>query len=243
MKNLIRKILREDIIEYYDDDYSVTRIASWLEPPYFKNMEGLGLTNEEVKKVLSEVFGEKIDFNEYMREKDVFKWSTCSNKPVYEEKINSGEWKKYEYDKNCNKIYEERSDGYRENLEYVEGHLISYLDSNGYWEDYERNKDGEILYWKNSNGDWEKYKYNKDGNTIYEEDNNGTVRKYDKNGCVIFKEFKGTGKWTKYKMDKRFDDCRPIYEERNTGYWRKREYDKRGWEVYSETSTGKIKKG
>ena len=23
MKNLIRKILREDIIEYYDDDYSV----------------------------------------------------------------------------------------------------------------------------------------------------------------------------------------------------------------------------
>ena len=159
MKNLIRKILREDIIEYYDDDYSVTRIASWLEPPYFKNMEGLELTNEEVKKVLSEVFGEKIDFNEYMREKDVFKWSTCSNKPVYEEKINSGEWKKYEYDKNCNKIYEERSDGYSENWIYDKGRIISYSNSTGYWEDYERNKNGELLYWEDSDGNWEKNKY------------------------------------------------------------------------------------
>ena len=243
MKNLIRKILREDIIHDYDDNYHYKQIASWLKLPYFKNLECLGLTNVEVKKVLSEVFGKNVDFNEYMRSKDVrLLWRPCSIYPLYEEK-NNGEWKKYEYDKYCNKTYVERSDGYSESWIYNDkGRIISHSNSTGYWEDYERNKNGDLLYWEDSNGNWEKNKYDKDGNNIYEESKNDsvtTIRKFDKNGCVISKEWDNGKKWTKYKIDKVFW-CKVIYEERHTGYWMKRKFNKNGKLVYSETSRGKI---
>ena len=245
MKNLIRKILREDIINDYDDDYHYKRIASWLKPPYFKNMEGLELTPEEKVEVLSEVFGKRVDYNSYMKSQDVrLMWGKCSNTPVYEEKY-YGEWKKYEYDKNCKKIYEERSDGYSESWIYDDkGRIISYSNSTGYWEDYERNKNGDLLYWENSDGNWEKNKYDKDGNRFHKEINKDSVTTigiYDKNGCVISKEWDGGKKWTKYKMDKRFRfSCKAIYEERHTGYWIKRKFNKNGKLVYSETSRGKI---
>jgi hypothetical protein len=243
MKNLIRKILKEDIIHDYDDNYHYKQISSWLKPPYFKNMEGLGLTPEEKVEVLSEVFGERVEYNSYMRSQDVrLMWDKCSNYPLYEEKYYNGEWKKYEYDEYCRKLYEERSDGYSETWIYDKGRIIFHSNSTGYWEEYERNKNGDLLYWEDSNGNWEKNKYDKDGNNIYEETKNDsvtTIRKFDKNGCVISKEWDNGKKWTKYKIDKVFW-CKVIYEERHTGYWIKRKFNKNGKLVYSETSRGKI---
>ena len=244
MKNLIRKILREDIIHYYDDNYHYKQIASWLKLPYLKNLEDLGLTHKEKVEVLSEVFGKRVEYNRYMRSQDVRPMlGKCSNYPLYEEKY-YGEWKKYEYDKNCNKTYEERSDGYSESWIYDDkGRLISYSNSTGYWGDFERNTNGDLLYFEDSDGNWEKNKYDKNGTNIYEEIHNDgvtTIRKFDKNGCAISKEWDGGKKWSKYKMDERFNSCKVIYEERHTGYWIKRKFDKNGKLVYSEASTGKI---
>ncbi len=243
MKNLIRKILREDIIH---DDYHYKQIASWLKLPYFKNMEGLGLTPDEKRMVLSEVFGKRVDYNSYMKSKDVrLMWNKCHD-PLYEEKYYNGEWTKYEYDENCKKIYEEHSDGYSASWVYDDkGRAISYANSEGKWEDIERNENGDLIYWEDSDGNWEKNEYDKDGNNTYEEIKNGsvtTIKKFDKNGCVISKEWDGGKKWTKYKMDKRFGrwHCKVIYEERHTGYWIKRKFNKNGKLVYSETSRGKI---
>ena len=243
MKNLIRKILKEET-EDVIKDYSYERIASWLKPPYFKNMKDLALTDEEVEKVLSKVFGGEVE--DYYKGYDDFamhvrmKHPSCTYNKVYMEK-SSGSWEKYEYNKNCDKIYEEHSDGYWEKYEFdSNGNKIYYKDSYGYWEDYEYDKDDNVLYHENSDGYWEKYEYDSNGNKIYYKDSYGYLQKYNKNGCLISIE-SSKGKWTKYKMDKRFDSCKPIYEERHTGYWIKRKFDKNGKLVYSETSTGKIK--
>lgn len=281
MKNLIRKILREDIIHYYDDDYAYTRIASWLKPPYFKNMiddlgftDPLGKDNEEVKKILSEVFGGEVDeirklswdggYSVYMINPS---GSGCA--AVYEEKKSNGEWTKYEYNKNCDEIYEKRSDGYEKWIEYSyvgdKRYKVSMHDNSGYWQErvydkdrnliglhysdgsnvtFEYDKDGNEIYSKDTEGYWEKKKYGNDGKLIYEEHSDGYLHKWDKNGCEIYKrtpkKLGERGGWVKRKMDKRFDGCKAIYEERHTGFWIKRKFNKNGKLVYSETSRGTI---
>jgi hypothetical protein len=59
------------------------------------------------------------------------------------------------YDKNGNKIYYEKS--------------------NGFWSKWEHDSQGNTIYFESSNGFWEKWEHDSQGNTIYYENSYGLI--------------------------------------------------------------------
>ena len=151
MKNIIRKILKEDQRERY-----LNKIVQVMknDVPLFKNMELYGfydqLSEDELNYVLSGIFGEPVRLN--------------GNKI---------------YDKNGNKIYFENSDGYWVKKEYDKyGNVLYGENSYGEWWKREYDKYGNLTYKEDSNGKWAKREYDKYGNIIYYEDSDGEKTYY-----------------------------------------------------------------
>ena len=126
MKNIIRRILKEDQRERY-----LNKIIKFIKNdfPLFNNMKLYGfydqLSEEELYYVFSEIFDQPVEYDE--------------NGIIFNE--------------NGNQIYLENSDGYWEKTEYNEnGKLIYYENSDGYWEKTEYNENGKLIYYENSNG-------------------------------------------------------------------------------------------
>lgn len=119
MKNLIRKILKEETNNKFID-----KVVNYLEPPYFKNMKSLGVTDNEYPLVLSKIFNQPV---------------TITGKDVYNEEGNviyweleDDYWDKWDYDHNGNEIYYENSNGDWIKWEYDDkGNEIYVEDSNG----------------------------------------------------------------------------------------------------------------
>jgi len=157
MKTLIRKILKEETSNKFID-----KVASYVKLPYFKNMEGLGVSEDEIELVFSRIFNQPVSID------DDSVYNTNGNE-VYIETDN-GFWEKYEYDTNGNMIYFENSDGY--------------------WIKYEYDNNGNRIYYEGSDGDWDKTEYDSNGNKIYYEDSNGywIKREYDDQGNEIYYE-------------------------------------------------------
>jgi len=119
MKNLIKKILKEETTNRF-----IEKVANYLKPPYFINMEGLGLSEDEYPLVFSRIFNQPVTiegrsvYNQY------------GNRIYYEE--SNGFWSKREYDTNDNLIYDEDSDGFWTKHEYdTNGNRIYSEDSDG----------------------------------------------------------------------------------------------------------------
>ena len=122
MKNLIKKILKEETNNKFID-----KIVNYVKPPYFINMEGLGLSEDEYEMVLSKIFDQKV------RVIDGVLYDV-NDKVIYEE--DGDYWIKSEYNKQGKKIYEEHSNGFWIRVEYDDqGNKIYWEDSYGYIED------------------------------------------------------------------------------------------------------------
>jgi hypothetical protein len=120
MKELIKKILKEQ--SESSKEKFIRYVASKLKPPYFQNLNDIGVEENEIKPILSLVF----------------------NQPV---RIN----KKSVYDKEDNLIYFEYLDSSWEKLKYSErGKLIYKENSDGYWVKYGYNRRGKLIYEENS---------------------------------------------------------------------------------------------
>ena len=85
----------------------------------------------------------------------------------------NGEYSKFKYDRNGNRIYHEEPGGWVK-YEYDDnGNQIYFENSIGYWRKREYDENGNIIYYEFSNGDWGKYKYDENGNQVYFENSAG----------------------------------------------------------------------
>jgi hypothetical protein len=176
MKNIIKKILKEDrrqmyldrIIEVMKNDY-----------PLFKNLKYYGLydqlSEEELNYVFSGIFGEPVNKGGGRFRKNIY---NQNGNMLYSEDSN-GYWRKYEYNQNGNRIYYEDSNGYWEKYEYDNNENMLYFeDSTGFWGKSEYDDNGNEIYSENSNGFWKKSEYDDNGNRIYYENSDGKI--YDR---------------------------------------------------------------
>ena len=171
MKNIIRKILKEDrrqmfldkIVHVMKNDY-----------PLFNNMKLYGfydqLSEEELNYVLSGIFGKPV-------QRKIQSIYDNHNEIYYEEP--NGQWEKYEYDENGNEIYSEDSYGDWRKKEYDENGNIIYEEySIGICKKYQYDENGNKIYEERSDGSWWKREYDENRNLIYYENSHGLIRDY-----------------------------------------------------------------
>ena len=156
MKNIIRKILKEDrrqmfldkVIKYTKNDF-----------PLIKNLKDYGfyeqLSIDELNYVLSGIFGKPVEYYYGGNVPNIIEIYDENGNEIYTETSN-GDWYKREYDKNGNKIY--------------------FEDSDGNWVKYQYDKNGNPIYSENCYGFWEKREYDENRNLIYYENSNGEIR-------------------------------------------------------------------
>jgi hypothetical protein len=162
MKELIKKMIKEQTES--NKEKFIRYVASKLKPPYFKNINDLGVEKNEIEPILSLIF------NQPVRIKQKTIYDELDNE-IYDED-SDGSWEKKEYDERGNLIskYYKYSDGSWEKLKYGErGKLIYREKSDGYWVKYEYDENNYLSYRENSSGNWEKYGYNRRGKLIYQE--------------------------------------------------------------------------
>ena len=56
------------------------------------------------------------------------------------------------------------------------GNMLTYKNSNGYWEEYTRDANGEVLTYKDSTGDWAEYTRDANGRMLTYKDSEGVFR-------------------------------------------------------------------
>jgi len=141
IKGIIKKnkdfnVVRESV-DYYD------KIINILEVPYFKNLETMGIPEDQYETIFSKLYGEPV-----------------SN---YNEEV---------YDSNGNQIYYEDSDGFWWKREYDDNENEIYYESHqGEWLRKEYDDNGIIIFYVNSFGEWYKKEYDEDGNRIHYQGN------------------------------------------------------------------------
>jgi hypothetical protein len=124
MKKLIKQILKETINTKVTNLVLDRLKSGRIKPPYIKNLEDLGLSEEEIKITLEEFTGgEYINFGHYGIIKK-------NNRNIYDE--DSQFWHIFQYDENDNLVYTENS--------------------NDYWVKYRYNKDGWVIYKEDTYG-------------------------------------------------------------------------------------------
>ena len=160
-------------IDYYD------KLINILEPPYFRNLESMGIDEDHYETIFSKLFGQPVSLNN----QGVF---DSNGKEIYYEN-SDGFWEKTEYDDNGNEIYFENSDGYWDKRDYDDkGNEIYFENSNGYWKKYEYNENGDLIYDEDSDGTWGRFEYNDNGDKTLEEYSDGYWMRYeyDNNGVI-----------------------------------------------------------
>jgi hypothetical protein len=127
MKNIIKKLLREQRLSYNE------KVSKVLEPPYFHNMkEQFGITEYKDKvEILSYLFNDNISVHGKTIE-------NSNGDEIYNEE-NNGYWRLWNYNEDGNVIYsEDRSGSWSKSIYDENGKEISYEESNGYiWVDNE----------------------------------------------------------------------------------------------------------
>lgn len=169
MKKLIKQILKETINTKVTNLVLDRLKSGRIKPPYFKNLEDLGLSEEEIKLILGEFTKGKVD----LTDKEIY--HKRHGRDIYSE-WGDGEWAIREYNKFGEITRIENSEGYWENRKYDErGNEIYREDSNGFWYKQEWDDNDNEIYFENSNGRWLKREYDKNGNLIYQESNEGVI--------------------------------------------------------------------
>jgi len=179
MKNIIKKILKEDRRQMY-----LNKIIQVMKNdfPLIKNMKLYGfheqLSRDELNYVFSGIFGEPVEYYYGGNVPNIIEIYDENENEIYSEN-SYGFWQKWEYDDNGNEIYKEDSDGTWEKREYDEnGNKIYSENSYGNWKKYEYDEYGNEIYNESSEGKWEKREYDENRNLIYFENSYGLIRDY-----------------------------------------------------------------
>ena len=176
MKNIIKKILKEDRRQEY-----LNKIINFMKNDYplFHNLKDYGfydqLTIDELNYVLSEIFEMTVNLGmeEYHPEYIIY---NNNGKEIYFEDLDIGNWTKSEYDKNGNLTYNEHNDGVWYKYEYDENGNITYYGSyDGDWEKREYDERGNNTYYENFTGYWIKRVYDENNNEIYSKNSDGKI--------------------------------------------------------------------
>lgn len=131
MKNIIRKILKEEKESFYK------KVADILEPPYFENLEKMSITEkDEIKKILEYKFGHPIKINHQP--------ATMSGGEIIDYAIG---W--VEYAGNNPNLYQDTTIGAIGSV----GKIL-YSEEGDYWGFKEYNEEGEVTHEWNIGGGW-----------------------------------------------------------------------------------------
>lgn len=166
MKNLIRKILKEEIDEKLVNIMVNSVKSGLVEPPYVKNLgEDYILGSKEIYSVLRQIFNSnKIKVSGYGVE-------VYDNKgrDIYYEDPKSGDWEEKKYSDDDKEEVIIGPDGW-EKWKFDDNHRVIYHESDtGFWVKFEYNEKGREIYREASDGFWVKFEYNKKGDVIYKE--------------------------------------------------------------------------
>jgi YD repeat-containing protein len=118
MKHIIKKILKEEINTKVINLILNSLNSNRIKPPYFKNLKDLGLNNDEIKIILSEYTGGKINLKKGLIHNE-------KGNLIYGED-SDGDWVKWGYDERGNRIYHEDSDGDWYKKEYDDDGFLIY---------------------------------------------------------------------------------------------------------------------
>ena len=232
-ENQLKKIIDEVTIYESTEDY-YDKIVNVLEPPYFQNLEVIGIDKDHYKKIFEKLF----------------------NQPI--KKIFLSSMEKTIKNKRDLVIYNEDYDGYWEKREYNENGKNTYYEDSKKWKKREYNEYGDVIYYEDSEGNIEDRRNNNlnesEDNSINEIVNEleppyfqnlrtmGIPKKQyetifsklynqpvslskgevvDSNGNRIYFE-ESRGEWEEYKYDENGNN---ISYENSEGEWSKREYD------------------
>jgi len=226
-------------VDYY------SKLINVLQPPYFRNLESIGIDKDQWETIFSKLYGEPVNIDEYNNIKNE------SGETFYQEDPD-GFWVKYEYNSNGNETYHENSDGFWEKWEYDNnGNRIYFENSNG--EIIDKRNNGNINesvdhYSKLINILEKPYFQNMETigidrnqyETIFSKLFNqpvsvsGTIVQTPKGRTLYYED---NGFWYIFEYD---ENGNQIYGEYSKGTWVKREYDDNGNELYYEDSNGEI---
>jgi hypothetical protein len=144
MKNIIKKILKEQV-----NDKVITKVLSQMEkgvikPPYFKYLDLIGLTEDEIKYILEKFIGGE------MTETNPVNIVNDSGDEMYLE-FNDGSWAIRQYDENGRLTYMKDSSNYWYKKGYDKnGNMISFDNSEGFYMRREYDDQNNILNQKES---------------------------------------------------------------------------------------------
>jgi len=87
IKNIVKKILKEDV-----ENNLYKKIASIVKPPYATDMNKMGLTEIEIKKVLEIIFGRELKIYGIDNGGDVFVHPKMGGQWIYYEEFDGSGW-------------------------------------------------------------------------------------------------------------------------------------------------------
>ena len=87
IKNIVKKILKEDV-----ENNLYKKIATIVKPPYVTDMDKMGLSNSEIKKVLEVIFGMELKIYGIDNGGDVFVHPYFGGQWIYYEMFDGSGW-------------------------------------------------------------------------------------------------------------------------------------------------------
>jgi hypothetical protein len=87
IKNIVKKILKEDV-----ENNLYKKIATIINPPYVTDMDKMGLTESEIKKVLEIIFGRELKIYGIDNGGDVFVHPKMGGQWIYYEEFDGSNW-------------------------------------------------------------------------------------------------------------------------------------------------------
>ena len=87
IKNIVNKILKEN-----NESNLYKKIATIIKPPYITDMDKMGLTESEIKKVLEIIFGIELKFYGIDNGGDVFVHPKMGGQWIYYEEFDGSGW-------------------------------------------------------------------------------------------------------------------------------------------------------
>ena len=239
--------------ESVDDKY-YDKILNVLEPPYYQNLETIGIPEDHWDDIFSKLFNQPIEkYQEYLYD---------SNDNIIYHETSNGFWSKTEYDENDNKTYQENSRGHWVRYEYDKRKNLIYREtSEGEWYKYEYDENDNVVYYEDYNGVWYKYEYDNNDNETYFESSSGVIRGKRNNNLnestdyygkllnilkrPYFRNLESMGiSEDQYETIFSMLFGEPVLidmdEDQRRGYWRKRIINERDDIIYYEDSNGRI---
>ena len=155
LSRIVNRVIKEEVDK---EERFINKIVKFIEPPYFFNLDSLGVPYHLYEKILSIKFGEEVDYEEDKDGFDYLNVYDSRGNRIYSENIFERTWSKEEYDSRGNRIYSENS--------------------TGNWRKMKYDSSDNLIYSEDENGKWRKYTYV--GNMVYSENADGSIFSWER---------------------------------------------------------------